>query len=135
MAQASDMRCLMVDSLLFLVVDDSLGERILIRTQLQKLNHKVDMACDANAGLDLALMRRYDVILIDKNLTQGFNCQELVMHIQKYSELNQATPIVILTKNRHIDEVQPEAMQCVKPFTSQDTLKLIESVIRLKRTK
>lgn len=125
----------MTDSLHFLVVDDSLGERILIRMQLQKLNHKVDMACDANSGLELALMRHYDVILIDKNLTQGFNCQELIMHIQKHSELNQATPIVILMQNHRTDEIRFEAMQCVKPFTAQDTLKLIESVSRLKHTK
>ncbi|HAT1722181.1 TPA: response regulator [Legionella pneumophila] len=125
----------MADSLHFLVVDDSLGERILMRMQLQKLNHKVDMACDANSGLELALMRRYDVILIDKNLTQGFNCQELIMHIQQHSELNQTTPVVILTKNHHIDGMQPDTMQCVKPFTSQDALKLIDSVNRLKQTK
>ncbi|MFO9703070.1 response regulator [Legionella pneumophila] len=124
----------MTDSLLFLVVDDSLGERILMRTQLQKLNHKVDMACDVDSGLALALMRRYDVILIDKNLVQGLNCQELIVRFQKHSELNQATPIVILTPKNDMNGMQ-EAMQCVKPFTRQDTLKLIELVTRLKQTK
>ncbi|KTC81097.1 response regulator [Fluoribacter dumoffii] len=134
MVQESDMRCLMVDCLFFLVVDDSLGERILLRAQLQNLNHKVDMACDANSGLELALMRRYDVILIDTNLTQGFNCQELIVRIQKDSNLNQATPIVIMTHHNDMKGTQEE-MRCVKPFTRQDTLKLIDSVTRLKRTK
>ncbi|MCW8485175.1 response regulator [Fluoribacter dumoffii] len=126
------MRCLMVDTLLFLVIDDSLGERILLRAQLQNLNHKVDMACDGNSGLELALMRRYDAILIDKNLTQGFNYQELIVRIQKDSELNHATPIIIMTQHNDMHKMQ-EAMQCVKPFTKQDTLKLIDSVNRLKR--
>ncbi|KTC69196.1 hybrid sensory histidine kinase in two-component regulatory system with EvgA [Legionella bozemanae] len=132
MVQGSDMRCLMVDTLLFLVIDDSLGERILLRAQLQNLNHKVDMACDGNSGLELALMRRYDAILIDKNLTQGFNYQELIVRIQKDSELNQVTPIIIMTQHNDMHKMQ-EAMQCVKPFTKQDTLKLIDSVNRLKR--
>lgn len=116
----------------FLVIDDSLGERILLRAQLQNLNHKVDMACDGNSGLELALMRRYDAILIDKNLTQGFNYQELIVRIQKDSELNQVTPIIIMTQHNDMHKMQ-EAMQCVKPFTKQDTLKLIDSVNRLKR--
>ncbi|HHF7376186.1 TPA: response regulator, partial [Legionella bozemanae] len=94
--------------------------------------HKVDMACDGNSGLELALMRRYDAILIDKNLTQGFNYQELIVRIQKDSELNQVTPIIIMTQHNDMHKMQ-EAMQCVKPFTKQDTLKLIDSVNRLKR--
>ncbi|HEN5556841.1 TPA: response regulator, partial [Legionella pneumophila] len=47
----------MDNSLCLLIVDESLGERILIRAQLQQLNHRVDMAWDAFSGLELALMR------------------------------------------------------------------------------
>ena len=42
----------MDNSLLLLIVDESLGERILIRAQLQQLNHSVDMAWDAHSGLE-----------------------------------------------------------------------------------
>ncbi|STY78977.1 Response regulator receiver [Legionella wadsworthii] len=123
----------MAHSLLLLIVDDSLGERILIRAQLQQLNHRVDMAWDAHSGLELAVMRRYDFILIDRNLADGFNYRELILRIQNDSELNKSTPIVILSKELCVDKIkQGSETYAVKPITQNDALKLMELLKKLK---
>jgi two-component system chemotaxis response regulator CheY len=123
----------MDNSLSLLIVNDSLGERICIRAQLQQLNHSVDMAWDAHSGLELSLMRRYDFILIDRNLAGGFNYRELVSRIQSDSELNKSTPIIILAKEIHGDKMNhgPETY-AVKPITQNDALKLMELLKQLK---
>ncbi|HAT7823831.1 TPA: response regulator [Legionella pneumophila] len=123
----------MDNSLFLLIVDESLGERILIRAQLQQLNHSVDMAWDAHSGLELALMRRYDFILIDRNLAGGFNYRELMLRIQNDSELNKLTPIVILSKELHRDKMnQDSETYGMKPITQNDALKLMELLKQLK---
>ncbi|HEN5507838.1 TPA: response regulator, partial [Legionella pneumophila] len=99
----------MDNSLCLLIVDESLGERILIRAQLQQLNHRVDMAWDAFSGLELALMRRYDFILIDRNLAGGSNYRELMLRIQNDSKLNKLTPIIILSKELHRDKMNQDS--------------------------
>ncbi|CZG36120.1 TPA: response regulator [Legionella pneumophila] len=117
----------MDNSLSLLIVNDSLGERICIRAQLQQLNHSVDMAWDAHSGLELAVMKRYDFILIDRNLADGFNYRELIWRIQSDSELNKSTPIVILSKDLCVDKMnQGSETYGVKPITQNDALKLME---------
>ncbi|HAT1924040.1 TPA: response regulator [Legionella pneumophila] len=123
----------MDNSLSLLIVNDSLGERICIRAQLQQLNHSVDMAWDAHSGLELAVMKRYDFILIDRNLADGFNYRELILRIQSDSELNKSTPIVILSKDLCVDKMnQGSEAYGVKPITQNDALKLMELLKKLK---
>lgn len=69
----------------FLVVESSLGIRILIRMHLLELKHLVDMAGDDDSARELAFMRVYDFILVDKNL----NCHELIDQIQKKFSIKQ----------------------------------------------
>ncbi|MGM9451991.1 response regulator [Legionella bozemanae] len=80
-------------SLRFLVVESSLGARILIRAHLLESKHLVDMAWDNESAIELSCMRAYDFILVDRNL----NCYELMDHIHKNSVVNEHTPMIILT--------------------------------------
>lgn len=92
----------------FLVVESSLGIRILIRMHLLELKHLVDMAGDDDSARELAFMRVYDFILVDKNL----NCHELIDQIQKNSVLNNHTPMIILTSNPNQENLHDSATYC-----------------------
>lgn len=117
-------------SLRFLVVESSLGARILIRVHLLELKHLVDMAWDEESAIELAFMSAYDFILVDKNL----NCYELIDRIQKNSGLNQHTPLIILTSNPNEDETsQGSTIYFKKPISKNDALQLLDFVQTLKK--
>ncbi|KTD75226.1 MULTISPECIES: response regulator [Legionella] len=122
------------NSLRFLVVESSLGSRILIRSHLLELNHLVDMAWDDESVLELALMRVYDFILVDKSLNKNINCYELIERIQKNSVLNQHTPMIILTASHNEDtKAQDRATYFKKPISKKDTLQLLDFLNILKK--
>ncbi|QMT62067.1 response regulator [Legionella sp. PC997] len=107
-----------------------------MRTHLSQLQHKVDMASDAVSGLELASMRRYDVILVDEKLTNiVFN--ELVELIHDSSIHNQTTPIIKITYNPEQNSLhlQKKQIQCMKPFTRQYMLNIVELVYELQSKK
>lgn len=114
----------------FLVVESSLGARILIRLHLLELKHLVDMAWDDESAIELAFMKAYDFILVDKNL----NCYELIDHIQKNSVFNEQTPIIILTSNHNEDnKSQGNTIFFKKPISKNDALQLLDFVQNLKK--
>ncbi|KTD32239.1 Response regulator receiver [Legionella nautarum] len=117
-------------ALRFLVVESSLGARILMRLHLLELKHLVDMAWDDESAIDLAFMSAYDFILVDKNL----NCYELIDRIQKNSVFNEQTPIIILTSNPNEDETsQGSTIYFKKPISKNDALQLLDFVQTLKK--
>lgn len=118
----------------FLVVEPSLGARILIRLHLLEFNHLMDIASDDESALELASMRVYDFILVDKNLNKNLNCYELIDSIQRNSGLNRYTPMIILTSTHNEDNtVQGSSTYFKKPISKNDALQLIEFVQNLKK--
>lgn len=127
----------MNDSLHFLVVETSLGARILIRSQLIQLGHHVDMAWDYESALDLTLIRSYDLILIDYHLDKGHNCDELIDCLQEKGGLNQNTPIIMLSSTQHHKEKKHTKRQpyFIKPINQKEILKIIEYFKQIDSTK
>ena len=118
----------------FLVVESSLGIRILIRLHLLELHHLVDMACDDESALELALIKVYDFILVDKGLNKNLNCYEVIDLIQKNSVLNQHTPMIILTPTHYEEnKAQGSTTYFKKPISKNDALQLIDFVQNLKK--
>ncbi|ERH41383.1 MULTISPECIES: response regulator [Legionellaceae] len=113
----------------FLVVESSLGIRILIRMHLLELKHLVDMAGDDDSARELAFMRVYDFILVDKNL----NCHELIDQIQKNSVLNNHTPMIILTSNPNQENLHDSATYFKKPISKKDAVQLLDFVKNIKK--
>ncbi|CAM2775042.1 TPA: response regulator [Legionella pneumophila] len=114
----------------FLVVESSLGIRILIRMHLLELKHLVDMAGDDESARELAFMRVYDFILVDKNL----NCYELIDQIQKNSVLNNHTPIIILTSSHNQENPSHEsATYFKKPISKKDAVQLLYFLKNIKK--
>lgn len=117
-------------SLRFLVVEPSLGARILIRLHLLEFKHLVDMAWDGESAIELALMRVYDFILVDKKL----NCYEMIDHIQQNSVFNKHTPMIILTSNHNEEsKSQGSAIFFKKPISKKDALQLLAFLKNLKK--
>lgn len=117
-------------SLRFLVIESSLGARILIRSHLLEFKHWVDMAWDDESAIELAFMRTYDFILVDKNS----NCFELINHIQKKSVVNERTPIIILTSTYIEDNASKGGtLNFKKPISKNDTLQLLDFLNNLKK--
>ncbi len=116
-------------SLRFLVVEPSLGARILIRAHLLD-KHLVDMAWDDESAIELAFMRAYDFILVDNNLS----CYELIDHIQQNSAFNEHTPMIILTSNHNEEnKSQGSAIYFKKPISKLDALQLLDFLKNLKK--
>ena len=116
-------------SLRFLVVESSLGARILIRLHLLEFKHSVDMVWDDESAIELAFMRAYDFILVDKNL----NCHELIDNIQKNSVVNEHTPMIILTSTyNEKNKSQGSAIYFKKPISRKDALELLDFLKNLK---
>lgn len=121
------------NSLRFLVVEPSLGARILIRMHLMELGHLVDMAWDDESAIELALMRHYDSILVGKDFNANINCHELIDCIQKKSLLNQHTPMIILTASHNEDKnAQDSATYFKKPISKEDASQLVSFIRSLK---
>lgn len=116
-------------SLRFLVVESSLGARILIRLHLLEFKHSVDMVWDDESAIELSFMRAYDFILMDKYL----NCHELIDHIQKTSVFNEHTPMIILTSTyTEENKSQGSAIYFKKPISRKDALQLLDFLKILK---
>ncbi|MFE8070460.1 7TM diverse intracellular signaling domain-containing protein [Marinobacteraceae bacterium S3BR75-40.1] len=81
-----------------LVVEDDMGNRLVLRKQLEKLGFDTEGACDGQEAIDTACREPFDLILMD--------CQMPIMdgitatrEIRLRSTLNHKTPIVAVTAN------------------------------------
>lgn len=109
----------------FLVTESSLGARIVIRSQLIKLGHTVDMAYDLESTLILVESKTYHLILLDAELNKGFDCYELGDTIQQ-STFNRRTPIILLSASPH-KILKNSLYPCfAKPMNVKDVNKIID---------
>ncbi|MFO8766965.1 response regulator [Legionella pneumophila serogroup 6] len=119
-------------SLRFLVVESSLGARILIRLHLLEIKHSVDMVWDDESAIELAFMSAYDFILVDKNL----NCHELIVNIQNNSVVNDHATMIILTSTyTEENKSQGSAIYFKKPISKRciDALQQLDFLKNLKK--
>lgn len=116
-----------------LVIEPSLGGRIVLRSHLEKLNYSVDFAWDIESAITQTDSKLYDFILIDEKLDVQIVFSELLEGLRSKSKLNQETPIVFLFNSSNSD-VQ-ESAQCHsfrRPATGDDVLELMEFLLKLK---
>ena len=107
---------------LILVIDDSLTIRKMVECHLSQAGYNVAAAATAEAGLEMALQRRPDLILLDHQLpgTTGEDvCRQLLEHDQ-----TARIPVVISSamRNRafaHYTEFANVVDQIPKPFTPE----------------
>jgi len=84
-----------------LIIEDEEKIARFVELELKHENYKVDKAADGRAGVELALSRDYDLILLDILLPQ-LNGMEVLRRIRKES----STPVIMLTaRDAVVDKV------------------------------
>ena len=116
-----------------LVIEPSMGGRIILRSNLEKLNYSVDFAWDIESALTQTDTKLYDFILIDEKLDIKIICSKLIEGFQSRSKLNKETPIVFLCSSTRLEKKRDsDCHSFVKPMNEEDTVRLMEFLLKLK---
>lgn len=112
------------DSLSLLIVEDNLALRTNIGAFLQEHGHRADFAADGRLGLQLALDRHYDAIILDLALPllDGLQVCEQLRH-----RASRHIPILMLTARDTLDDklrgfTSGADDYLTKPFAMQELL-------------
>lgn len=107
----------------YLVVDDFVGIRQLLRESLRSLGAKnIDQAARGGEAMGLLARVRYDVVLCDYNLGEGKNGQQVLEEARVRNLLNPSTVWLMVSAEKSVESVmgaaehQPDAY-LIKPIT------------------
>jgi tetratricopeptide (TPR) repeat protein len=107
----------------YLVVDDFIGVRQLLRESLRSLGAKnIDQASSGGEAMGLLARVRYDVVLCDYNLGEGKNGQQVLEEARVRNLLNPSTVWMMVSAEKSVESVmgaaehQPDAY-LIKPIT------------------
>ncbi len=107
----------------YLVVDDFVGVRQLLREALRSLGAKnIDQASSGGEAMGLLARIRYDVVLCDYNLGDGKNGQQVLEEARVRNLVNPSTVWLMVSAEKSVESVmgaaehQPDAY-LIKPIT------------------
>jgi tetratricopeptide (TPR) repeat protein len=107
----------------YLVVDDFIGVRQLLRESLRSLGAKnIDQASSGGEAMGLLARVRYDVVLCDYNLGDGKNGQQVLEEARVRNLINPSTVWMMVSAEKSVESVmgaaehQPDAY-LIKPIT------------------
>jgi tetratricopeptide (TPR) repeat protein len=107
----------------YLVVDDFVGVRQLLRESLRSLGAKnIDQASSGGEAMGLLARIRYDVVLCDYNLGDGKNGQQVLEEARMRNLVNPSTVWLMVSAEKSVESVmgaaehQPDAY-LIKPIT------------------
>lgn len=107
----------------YLVVDDFVGVRQLLRESLRNLGAKhVDQASSGGEAMALLLRSRYDVVLCDYNLGEGKNGQQVLEEVRARNLMLPSSVWLMVSAEKSVESVmgaaehQPDAY-LIKPIT------------------
>jgi tetratricopeptide (TPR) repeat protein len=107
----------------YLVVDDFVGVRQLLRESLRSLGAKnIDQASSGGEAMGLLSRIRYDVVLCDYNLGEGKNGQQVLEEARVRNLVNPSTMWLMVSAEKSVESVmgaaehQPDAY-LIKPIT------------------
>ncbi|ACM21512.1 winged helix-turn-helix heavy metal transcriptional response regulator [Geotalea daltonii FRC-32] len=114
-----------------LVIEDEVKTAAFIRKGLRESGYTADVANEGFEGLDLALTREYDIIILDVMLP-GLDGWQIISRIRK---LKKDTPIIFLTARDAIqDRIKGLELGAddylVKPFAFSELLVRIRTILR-----
>jgi DNA-binding response OmpR family regulator len=114
-----------------LVVEDSDSIRSMIQTFMAARGHEVEAVSTGTKGIDAALARTPDAILLDLNLPGTFDGLEVCRRLRA-AELTRAVPIIFISALAD-DSAKARALEAgatayyTKPFSPTALLKELES--------
>ena len=111
------------------------GEDDLVRATLVRDGYEVHTASSGARAIELAVLRRPDVVLLDLNLP-GMNGIEALKSMRSLEALRQV-PVVFLTSSRdlltHLELLALGAQVVHKPFRPGDLVRVVERVLERKQ--
>jgi two-component system, chemotaxis family, response regulator PixH len=119
-----------------LIVEDSQSERELITLYLEHNNYQVISANNAEDGMELAAKQQPDVIITDITM-EGINGFEFCRLLKVYPDTEKIPIIACTARDRDLDRLwgqkQGIDLYITKPYSQEELIKAIESVINLDR--
>ena len=116
-----------------LVIEDERSIQRILQYDLTQSGFHVELASDGQMGLEMALAKNYDVILLDIMLPKlnGFEvCQQLREHHQS------AYIVMLSARDDELDRVQGLDVGAddymTKPFSSREVVSKVKAIIRRK---
>src|SRR6516225_8055298 len=115
-----------------LVVEDSDTIRGMIRTFIEARGHEVEAVSTGTKGIDAALSRRPDAILLDLYLPGSFDGLDVCRQLRA-AEATRTVPIVVISATAD-DGVKDRALEAgatayyTKPFSPTALMKELESI-------
>jgi tetratricopeptide (TPR) repeat protein len=107
----------------YLIVDDFVGVRQLLRESLRSLGAKnIDQASSGGEAMGLLSRIRYDVVLCDYNIGEGKNGQQVLEEARVRNLINPSTVWLMVSAEKSVESVmgaaehQPDAY-LIKPIT------------------
>jgi len=123
----------------YLVVDDFIGVRQLLREALRSLGARhIDQAASGGEAMGLLVRTRYDVVLCDFNLGEGKNGQQVLEEARMRNLLLPSSVFLMVSAEKSVESVmgaaehQPDAY-LVKPITEGVLLTRLNRVWRRKQ--
>lgn len=123
----------------YLIVDDFIGVRQLLRESLRSLGARnIDQASSGGEAMALLVKLRYDVVLCDYNLGEGKNGQQVLEEARVRQLLLPSSVFVMVSAEKSVESVmgaaehQPDAY-LVKPITEGVLLTRLNRVWRKKQ--
>lgn len=113
----------------FLIIEESMTSRIVIREQFARLNQKVDLVSTMEDGLERITSTVYDMILIDSSFYHSLIRMDFKSLIPEQDKMAPRPFIGILTNNAvNISHQQPleEYLYFAKPFSPEKTTQIID---------
>jgi DNA-binding response OmpR family regulator len=118
-----------------LIVEDELALGNLLKAKLKAEAYAVDLECDGERGLSLALANRYDVIILG-DIVSGRKSYEICRELRR---VGQVTPILFISvqagvdkKVRSLDEGADDYL--AKPFSYSEMKARLRALLRRPRS-
>lgn len=113
----------------FLIIEESLASRIVIRDQFTRLNQHIDLVSTIEEALERIASAFYDMILVDSRFYHELITMDFKSLIPEQNKMTLRSLIGIMT-NQAIDLSHQQSLEdylyFAKPFSSEKTIQIID---------
>lgn len=113
----------------FLIIEESMASRIVIRDQFARLNQHIDLVSTIEEALERIASAFYDMILVDSRFYHELITMDFKSLIPEQNKMTLRSLIGIMT-NQAIDLSHQQSLEdylyFAKPFSSEKTIQIID---------
>lgn len=113
----------------FLIIEESMASRIVIRDQFTRLNQHIDLVSTIEEALERITFAFYDMILVDSRFYHELITMDFKSLIPEQNKMTLRSLIGLMT-NQAIDLSHQQSLEdylyFAKPFSSEKTIQIID---------